>query len=81
MIVDSDYSGTFADDLGATAGRVVLTSTGETAFTGQNLRTGSIYNSYSYMLFSSISSGDSGRRASVRGGRSSCRDLQPISSG
>ena len=34
VIVDSDYSGTFADDLGATAGRVVLTSTGETALTG-----------------------------------------------
>ena len=54
VIIDSDMSGTFMDDLGMVDGRVILSSTGETAFTGDNIRTGSLHDSYSYMLFSRL---------------------------
>ena len=57
VMIDSDMSGTFMDDLGVVDGRVILSSTGDTALTGDNLRTGSLYDSYSYMLFSSIELG------------------------
>ena len=47
------------DDLGVVDGRVILSSTGDTALTGDNLRTGSLYDSYTYMLFSRLGLGDS----------------------
>ena len=59
VIIDSDMSGTFMDDLGMVDGRVILSSTGETAFTGDNIRTGSLHDSYSYMLFSRLALLDS----------------------
>ena len=59
VVLDSDKSGSFADDLGIVDGRVILSSTGDTALNGDNPRTGSLYNSYSYLLYSQLNTGAS----------------------
>ena len=50
-VIDSDMSGTFADDLAAD-GRILLTSAGDYEFKGQVLRDGTMHSAYFYQLAS-----------------------------